>query len=167
MDIKMQVAIVGFVGVLVGSVVSILGQFVITLWNTRRADKDKRLLVTRASRLIADELNNANSAIIQSYKSNTWYFDPDFCSTEDWKEYRSTVASALPYVDWLSLCDGTLAVKIVRDIRSHTYDPNNFYLTEQTRGVIETLGPRVEKALITIQPYAAGDLPKRRHRLKS
>lgn len=158
----MQVAVVGFVGVLVGSIISILGQLVLTFWSTRRADKDKRLLVMRAARLIADELNNANSAIIQSHMSNKWYFDPDLCSTEDWKKYRSTIAPALPFLEWLSLCDGALAVKIVRDTRSHTYDPNNLHLTKQIRDVIESLGPRVEQALKTIQPYAASEKPIRR-----
>jgi hypothetical protein len=165
MDIKMQVAIVGFVGVLVGSLVSILGQLVITLWSTRRADRDKRLLVIRAARLIADELNNANSAIIHTHMTNTWYFDPDLCSTEDWKKYRSTIAGALPFADWMSLTEGTLAVKTVRDTRSHTFDPTVLYLTKEIRDVIESLGPRVEKALKTIQPYAAGNFPNRRHRL--
>jgi hypothetical protein len=167
MDTKMQVAIVGLVGVLVGSVISVLGQFVLTLWSARRDDKTKGLLVKLAARLVADELNTANAAIIQSHVDNKWYFDPDLCNTVDWKMYRSTIAPVLPYGDWLSLCNGTLAVKIIRDARSDTYDPENPSLTTQTRDVIETAGPKVEEALSTIQPYAADALPSRARRLRS
>ena len=169
MDTKMQVAIVAFVGVIVGAVISVVGQFVLALWTARRNDKDKQLLVQRAARLVADELNLANAAIIGSHASNEWYFDPDLCNTVDWKEYRSTIAGALPYADWQSLCNGILAVKIIRDVRSHNFNQPNpsFSLTTKTRDVIETAGPRVEEALRTIQPYAIDAPPGHARRLGS
>lgn len=159
MDSKMEVAIVAFVGVIVGAVISVVGQFALAFWSARRDDKAKRLLVKLAARLVEDELSSAYAAILGSHTSGRWYHSPDLCKTLNWREYRSTLAGVLPYAQWRSLCDGILAVEIIGDVRSHTFDELNPSLTPETRDVIVTLGPKVETAVIAIQPYAS-DVPR-------
>src|SRR5205814_9203441 len=63
------------------------------------------------------------------------------------KKYRGDIANALPDAHWLSICDGILAVEIVRDARSHHFDqPATFSVTVEEREAIENLGPRVYQA---------------------
>jgi hypothetical protein len=164
----MQVAIVAFVGVIVGSFITALSQFVLALWKFRRDDKAKRALVKLAARLVHDELNTAHSLIQLSHSTGSWYSDPDLCKTVTWKKYRGDIANALPDAHWLSICDGILAVEIVRDVRSHHFDePATFLVTLEERDAIENLGPRVYQALSVIGPYAADAGPSRTRRLRT
>lgn len=168
MDTKMQVAIVAFVGVIVGALITAAGQFVLALWRFRRDDKAKRALVKLAARLVHDELNTAHALIQLSHSTGSWYSDPDLCKTVTWKKYRGDIAGALPDASWLSICDGILAVEIIRDVRSHHFDqPATFSVTTKEREAIENLGPRVNWALSVIGPYAADVGPSRAQRLRA
>jgi hypothetical protein len=84
------------------------------------------------------------------------------------EKYRGDIANALPDAHWLSICDGILAVEIVRDVGSHHFDQSaTFSVTVDERQAIKNLGPRVYQALSVVGPYAADAGPSRARRLRA
>jgi sugar phosphate isomerase/epimerase len=151
MDISLQVAIIGLMGAVVGALISTV---IPAIWRDRRAAKEKRSNEKRAARLVADELNTAHALIKLSYDTGLWYSDPDLCNTVTWQKYRSTLAEALPHAQLRSVCDGILALGIIRNARSHHFEQAaTFSLTQQERELIEVLGPKVNLALNVITSY--------------
>lgn len=159
----LQVAIVGFVGVLVGAVVAAGAQFILARRHEHREDMANWKSVKRSARLVANELDTAQGANRSSLTLRQWTFTPNKYETNAWLEHRSTLAGELSENAWEALTFGVWAVETVRDVRRANFDQPNpqWSLTVDTAAAIEqALGP-IQNALVALEPYAS-DTPVQR-----
>jgi hypothetical protein len=153
----LQVAIVGFVGVLVGAVVAALAQYILAVKRERREDRANWKSVKRSARLVANELDTAQGANRSSLTLKQWTFTPNHYETNAWLKYRKTLAAELTENAWEALTFGIWAVETVRDVRRANFDQPNpqWSLTDDTAAAIERALVPIENALVALKPYAS------------
>ena len=164
--VDLRVAIVGFVGVLVGAVVAAFAQYILAVRRERRDDMADWKSVKRSARLVANELDTAQGANRSSLTLNQWTFTPNMYETNAWLDHRNTLAAALSENAWDALTFGIWAVETVRDVRRANFDqPNPLWsLTEDTAAAIEHAMVPIQNALVALKPYAS-DAPVQPSRL--
>ncbi len=159
----LQPAIVGVIGVLVGAAIAALGQIIPEVIRVRRDDRANWKSVKRSARLVANDLDTAQSANRSSLTLQHWTFTPSHYEMIAWLEHRNTLSGAMDENAWKALTVGIWALEIVRDVRRANFDRPNpqWSLTTDTAAAIDMALTPIDRALAALKPYES-DAPVRR-----
>ncbi|MBV8337622.1 MAG: hypothetical protein JO358_19730 [Alphaproteobacteria bacterium] len=114
----LEVASIGVVGVLLGSVISTAANVILAVRRERvEAQRDERNGASDlkiATRLISEELGIARAAVEDSFERKRW--SPTTLRTDAWQKYKSTVASEATDQEWFELTIADVRLEILNVI---------------------------------------------------
>ena len=114
----LEVASIGVVGVLLGSVISTAANVILAVRRERvEAQRDERNGASDlkiATRLISEELGIARAAVEDSFERKRW--SPTTLRTDAWQKYKSTVASEATDQEWFELTIAYVRLEILNVI---------------------------------------------------
>jgi hypothetical protein len=100
-------AVIGLIGVLLGSAISTGANYILAVRKERaeaRKDKDARArAVISAARLVLHEFIRARSAIIMTIEDRIWTPVDLIPPLDVWEKYKELLAHELPWVDWSAI----------------------------------------------------------------
>jgi hypothetical protein len=119
----MDIAIIGFIGVIIGAFI-VAGTNYLIQWRHERADnrresRNRTIELKRGARLIDADLSRAQAAAnICVEKRQWWSADIPPLTTEGWQQYRGIIAPELSNNAWVTVRVAVEAVDNLKTARS-------------------------------------------------
>ena len=150
--LRMTAAIFGFLGVLVGAIITFLSSFYLERRRERQQrEREEESLATElrtAARLIEEELARASGASHIVSESKKWWHPSGVVTITAWAQHRAVLAGQISDKDWKSLRLAYVAVERLIQVRAEAPpgDPND----RTVKFVAERLETPIKEALQTL-----------------